>query len=400
MQKKQMVSRLRVVMGTQFPRDTERIQGGVQGVASCLAEAIADRGDVELHVVSCPPRLLKRETETRNGYTIHWVPMGRLPVGIAGLTSAAWAVHGVYRWLAPHVIHAQGTWTYSVRKLAGTPLLLTIHGVEALEKSVGSQLQYAGALGAYRRLVELRTLKISLRNATGLVSISGPYVPSLISEIAALPGRVFNIDNPVLPTFWAVKSSEAHAPPVILCVGSVIPRKNALALVQALPLIHKMAPCARIEIAGSILDRTYYSNVLSLGRALGVSRFVTFLGQLDQPALLLAYDRATVVAHAALQETAPLAIAQAMAAERPVVAMNVGGVSSIVDDAVTGYITDPADISGFAERIASVLIDRVLGRQLGVAGRKVASTRFKPSVVAQSTVDAYLELGGSVKPGY
>jgi glycosyltransferase involved in cell wall biosynthesis len=60
---------------------------------------------------------------------------------------------------------------------------------------------------------------------------------------------------------------------------------------------------------------------------------------------------------------------EAMAAAKPIVATNAGGNAEQVIDGVTGFLAPRGDVRGFADRLAQLLGDPALARQLGEAGQ-------------------------------
>ena len=83
------------------------------------------------------------------------------------------------------------------------------------------------------------------------------------------------------------------------------------------------------------------------------------------------------------------ALAEAMAAARPVVAANCGGIPEFVRDGESGYLVAPRDIAGFAKAVVRLLSDRELRHQFGVAGRSRAAALFSPQAHAERVVAAY-----------
>lgn len=78
-----------------------------------------------------------------------------------------------------------------------------------------------------------------------------------------------------------------------------------------------------------------------------------------------------------------------MAAGKPVIASNVGGVRFLVEDGVTGYVTAPDDTAQQAAHLRSVLAESELNRAMGQAGRAAARQRFHPDVVTAQTINVY-----------
>ena len=85
---------------------------------------------------------------------------------------------------------------------------------------------------------------------------------------------------------------------------------------------------------------------------------------------------------------------EAMAAGVPVVAANATGTMDLVDEGETGYLIDPADITGYADAIARLVADPALKQRLGAAGHAKA-TRYRWETANQAVIDAYLEVMAS-----
>ena len=87
-----------------------------------------------------------------------------------------------------------------------------------------------------------------------------------------------------------------------------------------------------------------------------------------------------------------MVVQQAMAAGKASVVSRIGGFSCIVKDGETGFLVDPENIEGFAERIHLLLLDGELRRSVGEKARAEAFRRFTPAVIAKKTHDLYKRL--------
>ena len=124
---------------------------------------------------------------------------------------------------------------------------------------------------------------------------------------------------------------------------------------------------------------------------LGLAGRILFLGARDDiPEILAATD---VLLHC---PTAPepfgRVVAEAMAAGRPVVAANAGGIPEIVEHDVTGLLVTPGDVSGFAAAVQRLLADPALRHSLGAAGRRRAEQLFAVGPHAERVLEAYRTL--------
>jgi glycosyltransferase involved in cell wall biosynthesis len=93
----------------------------------------------------------------------------------------------------------------------------------------------------------------------------------------------------------------------------------------------------------------------------------------DMPAVCFASD---VVVQTSDNEGTPVSLIEAEAAGVPVVSTRVGGTPSVVVDGETGWLVEPGDVDGFAQRVKLLLDDPSLRARMGVAGRSRVIERF------------------------
>lgn len=106
--------------------------------------------------------------------------------------------------------------------------------------------------------------------------------------------------------------------------------------------------------------------------------------RMDVARLLPAFD---VFALSSKSEGLPLVVPEAMAAGLPVVATAVGGLPTVIDDGVTGYLT-AVDRGELAAALGKLLDDPPAARAMGARAREVALTRYS----AERMCDDYLAL--------
>jgi glycosyltransferase involved in cell wall biosynthesis len=75
-------------------------------------------------------------------------------------------------------------------------------------------------------------------------------------------------------------------------------------------------------------------------------------------------------------EGTPVVAIEALAAGRPVVATDVGGVATVVDDGETGLLAARADVEGLADRVERLARDPALRREMGALGVTRMRERF------------------------
>jgi glycosyltransferase involved in cell wall biosynthesis len=78
-----------------------------------------------------------------------------------------------------------------------------------------------------------------------------------------------------------------------------------------------------------------------------------------------------------------------MAAKRPIVATNVGGVSEAVMDRKNGYLVPPRDSVSLAKAMLELINNPENARKMGIEGREMIDRKFNMNMVSQTLTDIY-----------
>ena len=134
----------------------------------------------------------------------------------------------------------------------------------------------------------------------------------------------------------------AETSPLLGIIGDIIPRKGQLHMVRALPQILSSFPEARLAIVGEPKrGNEYFQKTHSEAARLGVMDRILWTGHRnDIPDVMAALD---IYVLASLDEMFPVAVLEAMAAQRAIVATKVGGVPECVENNQTALLIPPED---------------------------------------------------------
>ena len=122
-----------------------------------------------------------------------------------------------------------------------------------------------------------------------------------------------------------------------------------------------------------------------------------FLGHReDTDALLQALD---IFVLPSLSEGIPMALLEAMAASRAVVASRVGGIPEIVEDGVEGFLVEPMDVNGLAERCLRLIESPDMAQKMGKTARARVERDFSAENMAHRVALLYQELVESRRGG-
>lgn len=120
---------------------------------------------------------------------------------------------------------------------------------------------------------------------------------------------------------------------------------------------------------------------------LGVAEFVTFVPNVfDLSTSLSAMD---IYCLPSLRQGLGTIMLEAMARARPVIATQVGGVYSAIDNGKTGLLVPPSDSDTLADRIIELLVDQDYARRLGQAARERVKSDFPVERMVAETAAVY-----------
>ena len=155
--------------------------------------------------------------------------------------------------------------------------------------------------------------------------------------------------------------------PILVAVGALEIEKRWDLLLESLALLPSPAPplvlCGTGALEGTLRAQA---------RRLGVD--ARFIGEVDPAQLVGAYNAATCIVHTRPDEVFALALIEALACGRPMVAAAGGGTPELVGDA--GVLAPPVDPRAFAGLLQDLLGDPGRRAALGAAGRQRAVMHF------------------------
>jgi glycosyltransferase involved in cell wall biosynthesis len=219
---------------------------------------------------------------------------------------------------------------------------------------------------------------VAARMADHVTAVSGAVKDSLIKTARVPEDRITVIHNGV--DLASLDGLPAEVPPwpldwesdfLIGCIGSFTARKAQVDLVRAMPHILEGRRDARLAFIGEGAERR---KVESVADELGVRDRICFAGFHPNPAGLI--RRFALYVQPSRYEPFGIAVLEAMAASRAVVATTAGGLSEIVVDGETGLLVAPGDIEALARAILRLASSPESSARMGRRGRAVLEERF------------------------
>lgn len=241
------------------------------------------------------------------------------------------------------------------------------------------------------------------RKADRVVVISRALLAEAVQLMRLPETKVTCVYNGINPSEYAVLPPpdqfrrEYGIPEDALLVGTVarlIPQKGIQYLIRAALLLRDRFPKVRYVITGDGPMRQQLERQVQAAGLAGIITFAGFRPKIDD--FLAAMD---LFALPTLEEGLSIAVMEAMAAAKPVIASAVGGVPELIT-AQTGVLVQPGDAQSLADGIGSLLsMDGAKRAAMGADGRNLIVERFTDGQIAEEHVRLYEDLARQRRRG-
>jgi len=197
-------------------------------------------------------------------------------------------------------------------------------------------------------------------------------------------GRIAVIRNGVNTEAFTPAATPPDGPPVILCLARMDPVKDHATLLAAFDRLAPEHPEAQLWLVGDGPIREEV--VLRIESSPFRERIRLFPGDAD---VRRYYARAAVLVLSSRHEGLPNVVLEAMASGLAVAATDVGGLSEVVRDGITGRLVPPGRPDALARAVGELLGDAALRRRMGQAARELAVAEFSLAAMARRHEEAF-----------
>jgi len=360
-----------------FSIDTMSV-GGTEMNAVRTAERL-DRSRFRLTVVT-----LRGEGPLAARYEALGIPVVRFPIHSlygAATIRQSFRLAGFLRRERVSVVHCHDQYSnfFSIlsARIAGVP------AVVASKRWLHSPLRYRIANGigfrlANRVLANSESVAQSLESEDHLGRARVVVIPNFVDDHAFEPPSEKELAR------WQSELELASDAIVVGIIASLLPIKDHATLFHAVARLAPQWPALRVVVVGQGPE---LEPLRGLATQLGIAGVVRFAGL--RPAVPSFHFLFDVSVLCSISEGFPNSLVEAMAAGRPIVATDVGGVRDAVRDGLNGLLVPPRDPSALAAALASLLANRDRRLELGAAGMKRAREEFHARTVVGSLERLY-----------
>lgn len=241
-------------------------------------------------------------------------------------------------------------------------------------------------------------LKWSLRRADALIAIS-EFVGQTLVASGHQATKVHVVRNAIDPTDWNPGEGRddvrrefdipEHAP-VVVTICRLFPSKGPEDLIRAIAGLHQQFPAIRLIVVGDEMVTGFRAHLEELAASLDAAGSVIFTGRRTDVGRLLA--AADIFAMPSREEPFGLVFLEAMAMKLPVVALDSGGTPEVVQDGVTGLLSQLGDVDRLADHVRDLIGDPVRREMMGARGRQEVEANFTTARMAADTARVYRRL--------
>ncbi|MBI5071375.1 glycosyltransferase [Candidatus Falkowbacteria bacterium] len=188
-----------------------------------------------------------------------------------------------------------------------------------------------------------------------------------------------------LEKFISSSEKDFGDPPIIGVVGRLEEQKGYKYLFEALNLI-KTIPW----ILWVVGDGSKKSELERLAKDLNLRERIIFLGARRNIAEIL--NQIDIFVLPSLWEGLGIAVLEAAAAGKPIVASRVGGIPEIIEEDRTGILVEPKNVKSLADGLEHILLGSAEAKEMGARARAMAEEKFGVEKMVGSYENLYKEL--------
>ncbi len=237
--------------------------------------------------------------------------------------------------------------------------------------------------------------RVIARGADGIVAWTPFERDTLVSTLGAERNRIavapIGVDS---ERFRPMNRDEARVrlgmsldEETLLYVGRLDPIKGADVLLRATGILADR-PRLRLRFLGGEVDEDYAPGLRTLASELGIAERISWAGVVPNDELPWHYAAADMLVVPSYSESFSIVAAEAMACGTPVVASDVPGPASFIEDCISGRLVPAGNSPALAGAICELLDDAELRRRLGF-GALAAAQEMSWEASADAVVGLY-----------
>jgi L-malate glycosyltransferase len=266
-----------------------------------------------------------------------------------------------------------------LRKILPFKLVISVHGADLFPEGIPKN-RYP------------TSLQYLMNSADWLVAPSRSTLGASLKAFPGLQSKASAIHNAVdMREFECPGPEEIQQGQHILCIALHHPRKAIDVLIKAFKMFSQTHARVELWLVG---DGPVTDHLEDLVKKLDLTMQVKFLGGQDRPAVRKLLQECRFVVLPSRAEPFGIAILEALASRKPVVASAVGGIPEIVENGKNGILVEPENPQALCDAMTTLWNDSELAERLAVAGYETVRQDFQWETAATRYEATYMKLLG------
>lgn len=283
-----------------------------------------------------------------------------------------------------HCFHATRPWKCisELYQQISPPLVVTLTGTDYDDKHNGTS-----STSVFTNMVNM---------ASAIILFHDRFKDRLVKELSIPEKKIHIIPQSVDIRNPAIDDNEVRKKYgfkkddiLVLMAGGIRKIKNLEYAVQALHEIENIHPDVKLLMAGPVIEQDVADKFFTSASKL---KCFSYLGELDQNDLRSLMHASDIFLNTSITEGMSGAIQEAMAETVPIVATDIIGNESLIDDSQNGFLVplDQPDI--LTDRLCTLISDRRLRIRMGTEGRQKIKQYFSPEKEIEQHIALYRKL--------
>jgi glycosyltransferase involved in cell wall biosynthesis len=237
---------------------------------------------------------------------------------------------------------------------------LTEHGILHIE--YWQAFKRDKSVSAFLRFILFALTEFLCLNLSKKIIVDTDYVKQKLKGITFR--KLVVIPQGIDDSFYKLNDNPQET--TIVSIGAISHRKGYEYSIKAIDLVKKQIPNIRYEIIGVLHDdcKLYYEKLLRFVYDNNLKNNVTFHVNISAGELRRILESANVFVLHSAEESQGIVFCEAMAARKPIVATNVGGIPHVVQNNINGLLSKFGDTTIFANNIIEIIKDKQLRQNM------------------------------------
>jgi len=174
----------------------------------------------------------------------------------------------------------------------------------------------------------------------------------------------------------------------LIYLGGLVKLKGINEVLIAFKHLHANGYNYTLTICGSGNSKKLYK-LLKKHQMINLENYISFQGKKTAQELVALYKNSFCLLHPTYIDNSPNSVCEAQVAGLPVIASNVGGVSSLIENNNSGILVERYQTKEITEAILKLKTDRNLYYKISKAAKEIARERHNPEIILSKTLSIY-----------